>query len=132
MPAITAFYAGLIGVLLFIAALRVSQLRLRLKVGLGDGGDRVLARAIRVHANLVEWGVPAAVLLLLAELNRAPTVLLHACGIALIVGRLMHAFALSRSGGTSAGRTLGSALSWTALFVLAIWDVWAFVRVALV
>jgi uncharacterized membrane protein YecN with MAPEG domain len=132
MPAITALYAGLIGLLLFVAALRISQLRRRLKIGLGDGGDRMLTRAIRVHANLVEWGVPAAVLLLLAELNRAPSLFLHGCGIALIFGRLLHALALSRSGGSSVGRTLGSALSWGALFVLAVWDIWAFVRLALI
>ena len=132
MPAITALYAGLIGFMLIVAALRISVLRWRLKVGLGDGGDRVLTRAIRVHANLVEWGVPAAVLLLLAELNRAPPPFLHACGIALIVGRVLHALALSRSGGASVGRTLGSALSWSALTVLAAWDVWAYARIALV
>jgi hypothetical protein len=47
MPAIAAFYAGLIGILLVILALPISALRRRLKVGVGDGGDPVLARTIR-------------------------------------------------------------------------------------
>jgi uncharacterized membrane protein YecN with MAPEG domain len=51
MPAIAAFYAGLIGILLIILALPISALRRRLKVGVGDGGDPVLERTIRVHAN---------------------------------------------------------------------------------
>ena len=132
MPAIAAFYAGLIGLLLILLALPISAMRRRLKVGLGDGGDGQLARAIRVHANAVEWALPTLVLLALAELNRAPPSLLHACGIALVIGRGLHAIGLSRRSGGSPGRFLGTALTWIALAVLATWDIWAFVRLALV
>ena len=86
MPAIAALYAGLIGLLLVALAIPISRLRRSLKVGLGDGGDKVLARAIRAHANAVEWAVPALLLLLLAELTRASPLLLHVCGIALVAG----------------------------------------------
>jgi uncharacterized protein len=132
MPAITALYAGLVGVLLIVLAALVSLQRRRHKVGLGDGGNRELQRAIRVHGNAVEWAVPAVLLLLVAELNRAPSLLLHACGIAIVVGRLLHAVGLSRSAGISFGRFVGSGLSWGALALLALWSVWAFVRLALV
>ena len=132
MPAIAALYAGLIGLLLLVLAALVSLLRHRHKVGLGDGGNRDLQRAIRVHGNAVEWAVPAILLLLVAELNRAPALLLHLCGIVIVVGRLLHAFGLSRSGGGSFGRFVGSALSWGALAMLAVWGVWAFARLALV
>jgi uncharacterized protein len=132
MPAIAAFYAGLIGILLIVLALPISALRRRLKVGLGDGGDPRLARAIRVHANTVEWALPTLVLLALAELTRAPPALVHGCGIALVLGRIVHALGLSRTSGSSTGRFLGSALTWIALVVLAVWDIWAFARLALV
>jgi uncharacterized membrane protein YecN with MAPEG domain len=132
MPAVTALYAGLIGLLLLVLAAGVSLLRRRHKVGLGDGGNRDLQRAIRVHGNAVEWAVPALLLLLVAELNRAPALLLHACGVAIVLGRLLHAFGLSRSGGVSFGRFVGSGLSWGALALLSVWCLWAFVRLALV
>jgi hypothetical protein len=132
MPAIAAFYAGLIGILLIILALPISALRGRLKVGVGDGGDPVLARTIRVHANTVEWALPTLLLLVLAELNRAPPALLHICGIALLVARVLHAFGLSHTSGASPGRFVGTALTWVALIVLAVWDIWAFVRLGLV
>ena len=131
MPYITALYAGLIGLLLIAVAIPISRLRHSRKVGLGDGGDKELARAIRVHGNLVEWGVPAIVLLLVAELTRAPILLLHVCGIALVVGRVMHALGLSRRSGTSVGRFLGTALTWLVLLALALWNVWAFIRTGL-
>jgi len=132
MPAIAALYAGIVGLLLLVLAARVSSLRRTLKIGIGDGGDRVLLRAIRAHGNSVEWALPAIVLLLVAELTRAPVVLLHLCGLGIVVGRVLHAVGLSRAPGYSFGRFTGSALSWTALAVLSVWSVWAFVRLLLV
>jgi hypothetical protein len=131
MPAIAAFYAGLSGLLLIVFALRVSLRRRQLKVGLGDGGDESLRRAIRVHANAVEWALPILLLLALAELNRASPTLLHICGIALVAGRVIHALGLSRAG-RSSGRFVGIVLNSIALIVLAVWDILAFVRLALV
>ena len=107
-------------------------MRYSLKVGLGDGGHARLARAIRVHANAVEWALPTLLLLLLAELNRAPALALHVCGIALVAGRVLHAVGLSSAGGLSFGRSVGTGLTWVVLTVLALWDLWAFVRFALV
>ena len=131
MPAIAALYAALVVLLLLALAIPISRLRRSRGVGLGDGGDRELARAIRVHANLLEWGLPAIVLLLVAELTRAPVVLLHGCGIVLLVGRVLHAFGLTRSSGVSFGRFAGTALTWGVLLVLAGWNLWAFVRLGL-
>jgi uncharacterized membrane protein YecN with MAPEG domain len=128
MPAIAALYAALIGVLLLLLAARISGMRRTLKIGLGDGGDRGLQRAIRAHGNAVEWAVPAILLLLVADLTRAPALFLHLCGVAIVVGRVLHAFGLSRAGGYSFGRFTGSLLSWGAVAVLAAWNLWAFVR----
>lgn len=131
LPVVTALYAGLVGLLLLALAALVSRLRRARKVGLGDGGDRELQRAIRVHGNAVEWALPGLLLLLVAELNRADPLLLHACGIAIVAGRVLHAFGLTRTAGVSFGRFYGSALSWGAILVLALWCVWAFLRPSL-
>jgi uncharacterized protein len=131
MPAIAALYAGLVVLLLLALAIPISRLRRSRGIGLGDGGDRELARAIRVHANLLEWGLPAIVLLLVAELTRAPTLFLHGCGIVLLLGRLLHALGLSRSAGYSFGRFAGTALTWIVLLTLACWNLWAFARLGL-
>jgi len=132
LPAITAFYAALMGLWLLVLAVPVSRLRMRERIGIGDGGHGELARAIRVHANAVEWVPSVLLLMLVAELNRAPTLLLHGCGIALIVGRLLHAYGLSRSAQRSFGRFWGAGITWLTLAVLAVWNLWAFARLALV
>jgi len=129
VPAVSALYAGLVGILLLALAARVSRLRRRHAVGLGDGGQKDLQRAIRAHGNAVEWAVPAILLLLIAELNGAGTLLLHGCGIATVAGRVLHAFGLSRWAGHSFGRFTGSAVSWLALLVLALWCVAAWLGI---
>ena len=129
MQAITALYAALIAIILLVLAVRVSSFRLRLKVDLGDGGDPRLQRAVRAHGNAVEWSLPVLVLMLIAELNRADTLLLHACGIVLVVARVLHGFGVSRAFGL--GRFWGIGLSWIVLAVLAIWNLWAFFRLGL-
>jgi uncharacterized membrane protein YecN with MAPEG domain len=132
LPAITALYAGLACLLLLVLGAMVSRERGRAHVGLGDGGNPELLRAIRAHANAVEWVLPVLLLLLVAELNRAPALFLHVCGIALLVGRVLHAVGLRRGAGTSTGRFAGTGLTWLTLVVLAAWNLWAFARLALV
>src|SRR5438105_14686515 len=128
MPAITALYAALVALILLVLAVRVSSFRRRLKVGFGDGGDPALQRAVRAHANAVEWALPVLVLMLIAELNRASPLLLHGCGIVLIVARILHGAGVSQVAGMSFGRFYGIGLTWAVLLVLAVWDLWAFLR----
>ncbi len=131
MPLISALYTGVFALLLVVLALLVSLRRHRTGIGLGAGGDAQLERSIRVHANAVEWGLPVLLLLLVAEENRASPLLLHVCGIAFILARVMHAAGLSRVSGKSAGRFAGIVLTWLVLIVLAVWNIVAFLRPAL-
>ncbi|MFP4207841.1 MAG: MAPEG family protein [Wenzhouxiangella sp.] len=113
---ITLFYAGLSGLLLLALSWQVVALRRRFKVGLGTGSQPELERVVRVHANFCEY-VPLALLILLTlELSGAlPAVLLHALGVALVLGRFLHAWGLSRTAGVSRGRFIGTLLTWLML-----------------
>jgi uncharacterized protein len=119
---ITARYAGLLALLLLMLALRVIRLRWKLRVGLGDGGDKAMSRAIRIHGNAAEHVPIALLLLLVAELNHADSALLHACGIALVVARVLHAVGLGRSTGASWQRTVGTVGTFTVIAILAVVD----------
>ena len=85
---ITAFYAGVLAIIVLLLALRVVQVRRSSEIGLGDGGNDLLLRRIRIHGNAVEYLPTALILMLILELNGASHVLLHVLGIALVVGRL--------------------------------------------
>ena len=105
---------------------------MKFRVGLGDGGNAELARAIRVHGNAVEWMLPMLVLLLIAELNHTNHLFLHVCGAAFVLARVAHAVGLTSRSGQSSGRKLGTVVSWSVIVVLAIVNIVDFVRTVLV
>lgn len=121
---ITGIYVALGALLVVVLSARISLARRALRVSLGDGGDKDLNRRIRAQANAVEYLPIALLLLLCLEWNQTQPAIVHACGIVLIVARVLHAFGLSRSGGTSPGRMLGTALTWTLMLVMALLLLW--------
>jgi uncharacterized protein len=110
--AIVTFYAGLNGLIALALALLVVRQRQRTKTGIGTGGHPALEQAIRAHANFVEYVPIILLLLLLLELGGLGAAWLHAMGIALTVGRLLHAWGLSTNPGESFGRAAGIGLTW--------------------
>lgn len=108
---ISAIYVALSALLIVGLLLRVAWLRNSLKIGIGDGQQPILARAVRVHANAVECLPLALLLLVLVELSGAGPIALHGLGASLLVARLLHAVGLSRRSGYSFGRFFGTALT---------------------
>lgn len=112
---ITGLYAGIAGLMLIGLAVWVIRQRVRARVGLFDGGDDTLGRIIRIHGNFTEY-VPLALLLMaLVEASAAPAGALHALGVGLIGGRVVHAAALFRSAGGSRLRVLGMAATFAVI-----------------
>jgi hypothetical protein len=115
MAHITALYAGVLAILIVVLAGRVVAVRRSDAVSIGDGGNQLLVRRIRVHGNATE-NIPIGLLIMLVlELNGSSPVLLHGLGASLALGRLAHAQGLSGSAGTSVGRFLGAVLTWVAI-----------------
>jgi uncharacterized membrane protein YecN with MAPEG domain len=108
---VAGFYVALGALLILVLAARVMWLRNTRRVGLGSGGDADLGRAIRVHANAVEYLPIALLLLVLLALEQTPSGLLHLFGALLIVGRILHAIGLSSASGRSFGRMAGIGLT---------------------
>jgi len=129
--ALTGLYGGLLVLLLLVLAGRVTLLRTKLHIGTGHGNDPELARAIRVHANAVEWILPMLVVFLVAELDGASRMFLHVCGVTFLVSRIAHAVALSRTTKESRGRFWGMAGTWMVIVVLSLWDIWTITRLGL-
>lgn len=124
MLAASSIYIALGALLLITLTLRVILRRKSKLIGIGDGGDAELARRIRAHANAVET-LPIGLLLLAAlELNGSPTALIHGLGIALMLGRALHAWGLSGSAGQSFGRLYGMLLTLTVLLVAPLLLLW--------
>jgi uncharacterized membrane protein YecN with MAPEG domain len=116
---VTPLYAGLLT--LWFLLLSAIVIRHRGKgISLGDGGDAATQRAIRGHGNFAEYVPLALVMMAMLELGRTSLYTLHALGIALLVGRILHGYALSFTRRWQFGRTWGTVLTFVVLVVEAL------------
>lgn len=109
---ITGFYAGLSGLLMLWLAWKVVQVRQRSNIGIGDGGNPDLQRAIRVHANFIEYVPLALIMLLILEVTGTPPGFVHIFGFTLFMSRVLHAHGLSGNSGYSKSRFYGTLGTW--------------------
>jgi len=89
---VTPFYTGLMALLFLSLSYRVVQARRSQKVSVGDGGDKLVLKAMRTQANCAEYAPIGLLLLLMAELQGMPIWLLHVFGAMLLAGRGLHAY----------------------------------------
>jgi uncharacterized membrane protein YecN with MAPEG domain len=118
MLPITLTIAGAAALLNFWLSARVSQLRARHKVSIGDGGNEQVATRMRAHANFVEYTPFFLILLGLIELARGSQTWLWAAAIIFILARLAHAFGMDRPA-PNALRIGGMVLTYLPLIALA-------------
>jgi len=116
---ITGYYAAALAVMYVALAFWVIRQRFRLRVGLGDGQQPDLIKAIRVHGNFAEYVPLLLLMLFFVEQAHAPIWQLHALGGLILGGRLLHAIGLFRSSGTSVPRFLGMISTFSALLLAA-------------
>jgi uncharacterized membrane protein YecN with MAPEG domain len=113
-------YAALFALFFVALSLRCVQLRRSLRVGIGDGGDERLRRAARAHANFAEYTPLGLLLFFFVELQGGNPAFVHALCVALLAGRVIHAFGVSRSPEPLRFRVTGMALTFGSLIVAAL------------
>ena len=116
MP-ISLTIAGAAAILHVWLSLRVSRLRRPLKIGVGDGGNEVLARRMRAHANYAENMPIFLILLGFVELATGGNLWLWGASILFVVARIAHAFGMDRPGANPL-RVGGIGISWAVLLGL--------------
>ena len=114
---ITMLYVALLALLNLVIAVYVARRRLSTQINMGDGGNMSMIQAMRVHANFSEYVPLALMLILVLELSSASALLLHLMGAALFVARIAHAQGLNSSPDLSAGRGIGTGLTFLVYIV---------------
>jgi uncharacterized protein len=120
---ILPLYAGLLAILFFVLSARTGNLRRRLKIAVGDAGNIMLLRAMRVHANFAEYVPISLLLVLMVEMQGASNWVVHALGASLLIGRIFHAYGVSQVRENLMFRVIGMALTvttllWSAVYLL--------------
>ncbi|NRD89617.1 hypothetical protein C8024_09390 [Sphingopyxis sp. BSNA05] len=105
IPIIAAFTGAILVILQAILMIAVGMHRIRNRIALGTGGDPALERKVRRHANLAENAALFIVVLALAEMTVVPNDIVRIIAIVFIIGRILHAIALSTVSGSHGAET---------------------------
>lgn len=116
---ITPFFASLLAMIYMVLSIRVIGARRDQRISLGDQGNDVLLRRMRVHSNFAEYAPLAILLLLMLELMGGAHWLLYGLGLFLLVGRSVHAYGLSCQPEPMNFRVVGMSLTFTVIWVAA-------------
>ena len=115
---ITLTIAGASALIAVWLGFRVSRLRLRHKVSVGDQANEQILCRMRAHANFAEYTPIFLILLAIVELARGSQTWLWAVGIAYILARLAHPFGMDRPAPNKL-RMVGILVTWLVLLGLA-------------
>ena len=116
---ITGTYAAWLGIIFIGLSILVIKQRASKRIGLGDGDDPKVQQVIRAHANFAEYVPIALILLAVAELNTNIGAYLHIPGGLLVLARLLQAYGLIRSSGSTKSRSVGVLMTFGVILGLA-------------
>jgi uncharacterized protein len=117
---VTSIYAAGLSLLYIFLSVRVIETRRSLGIGLADGGNKLLMRRIRVHANFAEYVPLALILMFLAETQLCPKPLLHVIGLLILSGRVVHACGVGHEPETRYCRSVGMGLTFGSLIIVSL------------
>ena len=118
MLLVTSIIASVLTIIFIKLSFAVIRLRRKNKVGLGSGGHEDLERAIRAQGNFAEYVPFGIILIACLELNGAPWWLVALPGLALIIGRLIHAKGINVPPPDFSKRILGMKFTFNTLIAL--------------
>ncbi len=102
---------------------RCVSVRMKAKILIGDGGDVLMERRMRAHANFIENTPLFLILLALIELTHGSPAWLWATGCVFIGARIMHAIGMDK-GTSNIWRGAGMGLTLLPLLGLASFAFW--------
>ena len=111
---ITALYASLLAILLFVLSIRVIGLRGNPAfafIAQGKGDDELLQRAVRAHGNFTEYVPTMLILLYFLESSGVAGATLHALAGAFFLGRVIHGICMGFMRSNMPLRVGGTALT---------------------
>ncbi len=96
IPTIVPIYAAIFAVMLVALSLRVAKTRGDVRIAIGDGGNVLLRRAIRVQGNFTEYVPMALILFTFVEMQGWPRWLVHGLCLVLLAARALHAYGIAQ------------------------------------
>ena len=123
---VITLYAGLLGFIYVGLTFFTIKGRFKHRVGLGDGGNEDMARRIRMHGNFAEYVPMALILIFLVELSDFSEALIHGLGMALVLGRVLHAMGVYNVAPINKARQIGMVLTLSVIIVGSVLVLWSY------
>ncbi len=117
---LVGLYAGILGLLGLVLAIRVVATRARKEIGLGDRGDPAMLAVIRTFGNFAEYVPLALVLILIAALSGVALWAVHALAGGLLLGRILHSVGVKPDTPVTLGRIAGASITWLVIAAAAL------------
>ncbi len=123
----TPFFAAIFALFYVFLSFGVIRFRLGEKISLGDGDNRDLKVAIRVHANFIEY-VPLSLLLMwFIETALFDSNFALILGVMLLLGRVLHVFGMKNPSKYILLRQVGMIVTLSVLILGAVRILWHYI-----
>lgn len=119
IPTIVPVYAAIFALMLVVISLRVAMTRGEVRVAIGDGGNKILLRRMRVQGNFTEYVPMALILFTFVEVQGWPRWLIQTLCLILLAARLIHAYGIAQEPENIRFRATGMATTAGLLIVAA-------------
>lgn len=119
---ITLIMAGVAAIMSLWLGIRVSRLRIRHKILVGDGDDPLVRARMRAHSNFSEYMPVFLILVASIELAGGDRLWLWAAAALFILARLAHPFGMDKTKPHPL-RAAGATVTWAVLLGLGIWAI---------
>lgn len=124
MPPITPLFAAIFALFYLYLSFDVIRYRFKGKISIGDGGNKDLQLATRVHANFIEY-VPLALILMWGiELVIYDSRLAYVLGMVLLIGRVLHVVGMHHPKNFLICRQIGTLATFAVLLLAALRLIW--------
>lgn len=115
---ITTLYAAPLAILFLALWTLTTKARAGAHLSIGHEDQSNLHLWVRRHGNFTEWVPMVLILMALSELNGLGAGWLHAAGILLLAGRLVHPFGLTVDNPATIGRIAGNSAPFLSVVIL--------------
>ncbi len=117
---ISLLYTPLLALMFVVLTIRVIKVRRRQKISIGDGGNKILQRAISAQSNFAQTSPIFLITLVVAEFGGTNVLILHFCAILFLIGRVSHAYGISQENEKFYFRIFGMMTTFCAIIILSL------------
>ena len=123
---VISFYAGIFALFYVGLSFYVIRGRFQNRVSIGDGGNDLMSRRIRIHANFIEYVPLALILIFFVEVADVSEWFVHLLLLTLLLGRILHPIGTITKEAPGIFRMVGMIMTFLVIIIAALINIFVF------